>query len=99
MFRTLLRVRGGVPVAGTAKRVVSLVVVAVMAVSAHALLIAQQGGLNTPVLPGLPADPADPLAMYKSDVLEQHQLEPDIVELPSRVIQFLSARIRAHGFE
>jgi hypothetical protein len=79
MFRTLLRVRGGVPVAGTAKRVVSLVVVAVMAVSAHALLIAQQGGLNTPVLPGLPADPADPLAMYKSDVLEQRQLEPDIL--------------------
>lgn len=44
----------------------------------HAMVAAQQGGLNTPVLPGLPANPADPLAMYKSDVLEQRQVEPDI---------------------
>lgn len=40
---------------------------------------AQQGGLNTAVLPGLPADPADPLAIYKSDVLQQRQVEPDIL--------------------
>ena len=60
------------------KRLISFAVAAVMAVSTHALVTAQQGGLNTPVLPGLPADPADPLAMYKSDVLQQRQLEPDI---------------------
>ncbi|HJR58889.1 MAG TPA: lectin-like protein [Vicinamibacterales bacterium] len=59
------------------KRIVLLAIVAATCLQASAR--AQQGGLNTPVLPGLPADPADPLAHYKSDILEQRQVEPDIL--------------------
>src|SRR5688572_7883405 len=40
---------------------------------------AQQGGLNTSVLPGLPSNPSDPMAPFQSDMWEQRQLEPDIL--------------------
>src|SRR5678815_4119637 len=45
----------------------------------HVMVGAQQGGLNTPVLPGLPRDPAAPNAKLTSDLLQQRQVEPDIV--------------------
>ena len=51
---------------------------------------AQQGGLNTSVLPGLPADPDDPLAQYKSDVLEQRQVEADILASTRNHLHLLS---------
>ena len=44
----------------------------------HAMVAAQQGGLNTPVLPGLPRDPLAPNAKLTSDLLQQRQVEPDI---------------------
>jgi hypothetical protein len=71
------------------KRIVLLAFLAAVAclqVAAHA----QQGGLNTPVLPGLPADPTDPLAQYKSDVLEQRQVEPDILASTRNHLHLLS---------
>jgi N-acetylneuraminic acid mutarotase len=45
----------------------------------HAMVGAQQGGLNTPVLPGLPRDPSAANAKLTSDLLQQRQVEPDIV--------------------
>jgi hypothetical protein len=72
------------------KRFASALLVAVCILSLHTLLDAQQGGLNTPVLPGLPADPADPLAHYKSDVLEQRQVEPDILSSTRNHLHLLS---------
>ena len=59
------------------KRLILVVLVAAGCLQAGAH--AQQGGLNTPVLPGLPVDPTDPDAKYKSDILEQRQVEPDIL--------------------
>jgi hypothetical protein len=56
----------------------------------HITIGAQQGGLNTPVLPGLPADPADTLAQYKSDILEQRQVEADILTSTRNHLHLLS---------
>jgi hypothetical protein len=51
-----------------------------LALSIHFVTVgAQQGGLNTSVLPGLPSNPGDPMAPFQSDMWEQRQLEPDIL--------------------
>ena len=50
-----------------------------IAVALGAIAAAQQGGLNTAVLPGLPRDPSAPNAKLTSDLLQQRQVEPDIV--------------------
>ena len=57
----------------------AFLVAVVAAACLHIGLGAQQGGLNTSVLPGLPSNPSDPMAPFKSDMWEQRQLEPDIL--------------------
>ena len=57
----------------------AFLVAVVAAACLHITVGAQQGGLNTSVLPGLPSNPSDPMAPFKSDMWEQRQLEPDIL--------------------
>ena len=61
------------------KTLTALVCAAVLASVFHTGVAGQQAGVNTPVLPGVPADPNDPHANLKSDLLANRQVEPEIV--------------------
>ena len=61
------------------KSLTAVVCAAVLATVFHAGVAGQQAGVNTPVLPGVPADPNDPYALLKSDLLMNRQVEPELV--------------------
>ena len=61
------------------KTLTAVVCAAVLASVFHTGVAGQQAGVNTPVLPGVPADPNDPHANLKSDLLANRQVEPEIV--------------------
>jgi hypothetical protein len=50
-----------------------------LALALHTSVHGQLAAPNTPVLPPLPVDPADPNAILKTDLVMQRQVEPEIV--------------------
>src|SRR5688572_3814011 len=61
------------------KTLIAVVCATALASVFHTGVAGQQAGVNTPVLPGVPANPDDPLALHMSDLVMNRQVEPEIV--------------------